>query len=133
MKILVVDDEPICRNLISRTLSKSGYTLLEAADAQAALKLLEGAEPIGLVITDLMMPGMDGLDFIATVRRTAKLAGLPIVITTAMSTKYAVMKALELRAAGYLVKPLDIHKLRRTVDEIVSKSMALADPAPQQT
>lgn len=61
MKILIIDDDVISRELIQKGLKKAGYGTLEAENAETAIKLLQSEEPIGLTITDIMMPEMDGI------------------------------------------------------------------------
>ncbi|HEV7536656.1 MAG TPA: response regulator, partial [Acidimicrobiia bacterium] len=78
--VLVVDDEPMLRNLLSRLLRMEGYDVLEAADGQAALDVLRTEKP-DLVLLDVMMPTRDGLDVLGDLRRTSNV---PVILVSAL-------------------------------------------------
>ncbi len=82
LPVLVVDDDADFRNLARRTLEREGYTVIEAENGRAALDRLRDAVP-GVVLLDLMMPEMDGFDFVAAVRADPAWRSLPIVVITA--------------------------------------------------
>jgi CheY-like chemotaxis protein len=82
LPVLVVDDDPNFRELARRTLEREGYTVVEAENGRVALDRLREAMP-GVVLLDLMMPEMDGFDFVTAVRADAAWRGLPIVVITA--------------------------------------------------
>jgi CheY-like chemotaxis protein len=82
LPVLVVDDDPNFRDLARRTLEREGYTVVEAENGRAALDRLRNAAP-GVVLLDLMMPEMDGFDFVAAVRADSAWRSLPIVVITA--------------------------------------------------
>jgi excisionase family DNA binding protein len=105
-RVLVVDDEPSIREMLSRTLSSEHYLVDEASDAGTALELLQHSEDYDLLIADLKMPGMDGLSLIRQVR--ALRADLPIIIITGFSTESSAIEAVNLGVAGYLTKPFHV-------------------------
>jgi CheY-like chemotaxis protein len=80
--VLVVDDDPDFRDLARRTLEREGYAVVEADNGRAALERLRESAP-GVVLLDLMMPEMDGFDFVAAVRADPAWRSLPIVVITA--------------------------------------------------
>jgi CheY-like chemotaxis protein len=80
--VLVVDDDPDFRDLVRRTLERVGYTVIEADNGRTGLSRLRDATP-GVVLLDLMMPEMDGFDFVAAVRADAAWRALPIIVITA--------------------------------------------------
>ncbi|HEV8309219.1 MAG TPA: response regulator [Methylomirabilota bacterium] len=82
LPILVVDDDPDVRQLIRRTLEREGYTVAEAEHGRAALEYLQARAP-GLILLDLMMPEMDGFEFVAEVRKRDAWRAIPIVVVTA--------------------------------------------------
>jgi CheY-like chemotaxis protein len=82
LPVLVVDDDPDFRDLARRTLEREGYTVVEAVNGRAALERLRDTTP-GAILLDLMMPEMDGFDFVAAVRDNAAWRALPIVVITA--------------------------------------------------
>jgi len=120
--ILIVEDEPKMLRLLELNLSEEGYTALTAPDAERALKLLR-QEKVDLVVTDLKLPGMDGLEFLQAARRTN--AALPVIVMTAYGTVETAVEAMKAGASDYVLKPfsleemkliirkeLDVHRLR---------------------
>ena len=105
-RVLVVDDEPSIREMLTRTLSSERYVVDEASDATTALELLRESDAYDLLIADLKMPGMDGLSLIRHVR--ALHADLPIIIITGFSTESSAIEAVNLGVAGYLTKPFHV-------------------------
>jgi CheY-like chemotaxis protein len=104
--ILVVDDLPANRDLMARRLERSGFRVVSAASGPEALELLRRA-PVDLVLLDIMMPGMTGLDVLKTVRMTRTTATLPVVMVTAKTDSEDVVEALSLGANDYVTKPVD--------------------------
>jgi len=104
--ILIVDDEEMNREGLARRLQRYGYTVTLANSGREALELL-GQSRFDLVLLDIMMPGMNGLDVLKFLRRVDSLIDLPIVMVTARSESEDVIEALELGANDYVTKPLD--------------------------
>lgn len=105
-RVLVVDDEPSIREMLSRTLSEN-YQVDVASDATTALDLLRTSPmPYSLLIADLKMPDMDGLSLIRRVKEIR--SGLPIIIITGFSTESSAIEAVNLGVAGYLTKPFHV-------------------------
>ncbi len=107
-RILVVDDEAGIRELLSKTLALAEYDVDAAAGGQEALERLR-ADHYDLVITDLKMPGVDGLTLIREARRF--LPQLPIIIITGFSTEASAIEAINLGVNGYLTKPFRVPKV----------------------
>ncbi len=120
--ILIVEDEAKMRRLLDLNLADEGYTVHAAADAEAGLNIVR-QEKIDLVLTDLKLPGMDGLEFLQMVKRTN--ATIPVVVMTAYGTVETAVEAMKAGAADYVLKPfpleeiklvirkeLDVHRLR---------------------
>ncbi len=106
--ILVVDDDVSARNLLITYLGHHhGYTMLEAENGQIALDLI-AADPPDLVVLDIMMPGLSGLEVLQTVRGRYQPTELPVVLLTALGDTGDVTRGLELGASDYLVKPVDL-------------------------
>ena len=128
MSVLIVDDDELTRRIIASGLRKVGWNTREAEGAEAAINLLETDGSIALVITDVMMPETDGLSMVSELRRNPSYAELLVLICTATGTPAAVSRALGLNIAGYLLKPIDIPRLRETVAQILgAPRRALAD------
>jgi DNA-binding NtrC family response regulator len=118
VRVLVVDDEEIVRESLSGWLRKDGHHALSTADGRAALAALR-AEPWDVVLVDLKMPGMDGLQLLEEARREG--AGAVFVMMTAYATVDTAVSAMKLGAYDYLVKPFDPEELTVLVQRIVSQ------------
>jgi CheY-like chemotaxis protein len=104
--ILVVDDLPANRDLMSRRLERSGFRVVCAASGPEALDLLK-REPVDLVLLDIMMPGMTGFEVLKTLRLARSPAALPVIMVTAKTDSVDVVEALSLGANDYVTKPVD--------------------------
>ncbi len=103
-RILVVDDEPQIRELLVRFLAYDGYDCLGAANGEMALKLMND-NSFHLVISDIMMPGMSGIELLRHIR--AANPDVAVIMATAVDSRKTAMEALEAGAYGYLIKPFD--------------------------
>ena len=104
-RVLVVDDESSIRDLLEKTLTMSDYDVDTAPDGRSAIERMR-LHPYDLLITDLKMPGMDGLSMIREARRYK--ADLAVIIITGYSTESTAIEALNLGVAGYLTKPFRV-------------------------
>jgi len=128
--ILVVDDLPANRDLMARRLERSGFRVVSAASGPEALELLRRA-PVDLVLLDIMMPGMTGLDVLRTVRMTRSTATLPVVMVTAKTDSEDVVEALSLGANDYVTKPVDYPvALARIRAHLRTRQAVQAEAAP---
>ena len=107
-KVLVVDDEASIRDLLAKTLALADYDVDVAPSGQVALERLR-ANGYSLMITDLRMPGMDGLSVISEVRRLH--ARLPVIVITGFSSEATAIEAANLGVSGYLTKPFKVPKV----------------------
>ena len=113
MPILIIDDEADIRWLISELLVDEGYTVAQAANGRDALTYLQAADPLPcVIILDLMMPVMNGWDFLQVRQQDPLLAPIPIVIVSAARTAINVSA---LGVQGALDKPFDMDRLLATV------------------
>ncbi|MCD4834131.1 MAG: response regulator [Bacteroidales bacterium] len=108
--ILIVDDSESIREVVSFTLENEGYNVLVGVDGKDALKFLDGTH-IDLIITDLHMPIMDGIEFIRNVRATDQYKRIPILFLTTESQTSKKMEAKEAGATGWIIKPFVPAKL----------------------
>jgi CheY-like chemotaxis protein len=104
--LLVVDDSAENRDILARRLRRKGFRVLEADSGPAALELIE-REPVDLMLLDIMMPGMNGLEVLRIVRRSRPAHVLPVIMATARSESEDMVEALEMGANDYVTKPLD--------------------------
>ncbi len=103
--ILIVEDEDSIAELIAFNLKKNGYDTLRVDSGEKALKLLNSPGKISLVLLDLMLAGMDGLDFCKKLRQMKKYADIPVIILTARSEESDIVSGLEFGANDYITKP----------------------------
>ena len=115
--VLVVDDEPIVREVVVRYLEREGYRTLEAGDGDEARSLLERHEP-SLVLLDLMLPGTDGLDLCRWIRARS---ALPVIMLTARGEEADRIVGLELGADDYVTKPFSPRELVARVRSVLRR------------
>ncbi len=108
--ILIVDDNPVNLKLIRVLLAGEGYTVRTAVDAEEALAALETFRP-RLILMDVQLPGMDGLELTRRLKADPERAGVVIVALTAYAMKGDEQKALEAGCDGYIAKPVDTRAL----------------------
>lgn len=123
-RILVVDDEEAVRDLLVRALAEAQWDVDAAPDGPTAIECMQDAQ-YDLLITDLRMPGMDGLSVIREARR--KSMDMPIIVVTGNSTEASAIEAINLGVTGYLTKPF---RMQRVV-QIAARAMGETLPATQ--
>jgi two-component system alkaline phosphatase synthesis response regulator PhoP len=117
-KILVVDDEPAVTNLLSYNLRKASYAVLTAADGREALALARESQP-DLILLDLMLPGVDGLEVCRELRKTRDV---PIIMLTALGEEIDRVVGLELGADDYVTKPFSVRELLARIKAVLRRS-----------
>jgi len=106
-RILVVDDDPPARVLARRLLEKGGYAVAEAEDGEEALTVLRDHPGVTLIVADLNMPRLDGLELIWEIRERPDWAGIPVIVVTGETDEILEAKLIEEGADDYIRKPLD--------------------------
>ena len=106
--ILIVEDESKMRRLLEMNLTDQGFETHSAADAEAGLKILNSAK-VDLVITDFKLPGMNGIEFLQTIKRAN--AVIPVVVMTAYGSVESAVEAMKLGASDYLLKPFSLAEM----------------------
>lgn len=122
-KILVADDEPFIRKLVHDFLSDSGFLVEEAGDGREAIEKFYSIEDISLVILDVMMPGLDGLEVCREIRKTSDL---PVVMLTAKGEEEDELAGFDLGVDEYMAKPFSPRILIARVKSILSRRYAAA-------
>src|SRR5712691_3366641 len=128
-KILIVDDEPHLRKLLHRYLSHAGYTIGLAGDGLEALQLVREQLP-DLVITDVNMPNMNGLELTRRLRTSHKTAGVPILMLSANKQESDVLEGYAQGADDYVGKPVELAILRGKVELLLRRGALAAGAAP---
>lgn len=117
--IMLVDDSATILLSISNILAKAGYATEKAANAEQALKMLGTGIKIDLLITDLNMPGMNGIELIKEVRKLAAYKFVPILFLTTESQQSRKLEAKAAGASGWIVKPATADELLNTIKLVV--------------
>jgi len=110
--ILIVEDEAKMRRLLELNLGEDGFTIFSAGDAESGLKLLR-ENAVDLVVTDLKLPGINGLEFLQAVKR--QNAALPVVVMTAFGTVETAVEAMKAGASDYVLKPFSLTEMRMVI------------------
>jgi DNA-binding NtrC family response regulator len=110
--ILIVEDESKMLRLLELSLAEEGFATRSASNAEAGLKVF-GQEPIDLVVTDLKLPGMNGLDFLQAIKRVN--AATPVVVMTAYGTVETAVEAMKAGASDYVLKPFSLEEIKLIV------------------
>ena len=110
--ILIVEDEAKMRRLLELNLGDDGFTTFSAEDAETGLKLLR-ENPIDLILTDLKLPGMNGLEFLQIIKR--QNAALPVVVMTAFGSVETAVEAMKAGASDYVLKPFSLTEMRMVI------------------
>lgn len=116
--VLIVDDSAAIRKILGRALTQAVPIgrVFEAGDGEEALNQLR-ANPVGLVLSDINMPNMDGLELLGRIR--AEFRDLPVVMVTTEGSQARVMQAIELGASGYVRKPFTADQIREKLEGLV--------------
>ncbi len=149
-KILLADDNADMRGYISRLLTQNGYAVETAADGQAALEKLQNSDTNlpDLILTDVMMPRLDGFQFLKEIRKDARMREIPVIMLSARAGEESKIEGFEAGADDYLIKPfsarellarvnsvIELAKMRRMIEAALQKSEAefrqLANAVPQ--
>ncbi|MDX2379436.1 MAG: response regulator transcription factor [Acidimicrobiia bacterium] len=125
-KVLVVDDEPTVREVVVGYLRRDGHDVSEAPDGTKALELLE-AEPPDLVVLDMMLPGVNGLDVL---RRVRAVSDIPVIMLTARAEESDRVSGLELGADDYVVKPFSPRELAARVNGVLRRTSGRQATSP---
>jgi DNA-binding response OmpR family regulator len=127
--VLVVDDEPIVREIVVRYLTREGHRIIEAADGEAARGAIQRSDP-DLVVLDLMLPGTDGLELCRWIRSTSEL---PVIMLTARGEEADRIVGLELGADDYVTKPFSPRELAARVRSVLRRASTAGVPERQLT
>ena len=118
-KILIVEDEPNVRNFVKVYLEFEGYQVVEAKNGKEGLDQVKAEQP-DLVVTDIMMPEMDGVTFYKTLRQDEKTKNLPVIVLTVKDEFEDIKYAYLIGVDEYVTKPFDPQQLVRKIKEILA-------------
>jgi len=125
--VLVVDDSAAIRKILQRVLRQTGMAIrniYEAGDGQEALQLLH-SQKVSLVLTDINMPKMDGIQLLAAIKDVPEWHGIPVVMVTTEGGEAKVGEAVRLGAAGYVRKPFTADQIKEKLVGVLSAAIPL--------
>jgi two-component system chemotaxis response regulator CheY len=121
--VLIVDDSSSMRAIVRKIIKASGFNigeLLEAADGKEAIKLLTD-EWVDLVLTDINMPNMSGLELISEMKKDEMLKSIPVVMVTTEGSEKRIQESMKLGASGYIKKPFLPEDIKKTLSAIMGE------------
>ena len=116
--ILVVDDSGTVRQQVSMALKQAGFAVVEAADGHEALAAIESNRAIDMVVCDVNMPNLNGLEMVEKVKSNPANKALPILMLTTEGQPSMIKRAKEAGAVGWIVKPFDANQLVQTAKHL---------------
>jgi two-component system chemotaxis response regulator CheY len=130
MRFLVVDDSSAMRRILINTLTRLGHTdIVEAADGHEGIqKLSEGS--IDLVVTDWIMPEMDGIQFVRAIRDADAIKHVPVLMVTTHATRDHILEAMTVGVNAYIVKPFTLETFQQKIDSMLPKPAAAEAAVP---
>lgn len=120
LQALVIDDDPVQQSYFEMALTRMGYSVVVAGDGMAALSACRECD-FDLVICDIRMPRLNGINFIQNVKRMSPNAARKIIVISSMDDKNVHKQALDAGAAAMLVKPVSMQKLTETIGALAGK------------
>src|SRR5229473_2606839 len=127
--ILIVDDTPVNLKLVRVLLSRQGFDVRTASTAEEALEMVQTFRP-SLVLADIQLPGMDGLEMTRRLKADPKTSGTVVLALTAFAMKGDEQKAFEAGCDGYITKPIDTRSFPALIRQYLSKSNGSAAETP---
>jgi two-component system, OmpR family, alkaline phosphatase synthesis response regulator PhoP len=131
-KVLVVDDDPDIVELLEYNLQKEGYLVQTASDGRQAIEVAKGFVP-DLVLLDIMMPHLDGIETARVLRQLPELRSMYILFLTARSEEYSEVAAFEIGADDYITKPIKPRALMSRIQALFRREAQKADPGDEVT
>src|SRR3954466_7641743 len=119
MRILIVDDEEVLRDVLETVLRREGFDVLLASSGEEALNVLDGSEEVDLVILDIMLPGISGIDTLRSIRVAPP--SLPVIIIAAFSSIDGAIEAMKHGAFHYIPKPFKNEEVVLTVNKALEQ------------
>ncbi|MGH9327446.1 MAG: response regulator [Terriglobia bacterium] len=122
ISVLVVDDSSVVRKIVERSLRNAGFELQEVIEAENglhALDLLEG-NSVDLILSDINMPRMDGIEFLRRLQGLEKARNIPVLMITTVGSEQRVLEAISLGALGYIRKPFSAEQVRDQVARVLA-------------
>jgi len=118
--LLIVDDNEMNRDMLSRRLQRQGYTVAVAEDGRQALDMIK-AQNFDLVLLDIMLPGMNGYQVLEHMKADYALHDIPVIMTSALDDTESIARCIEMGAEDYLTKPFDMVVVKARVSACLER------------
>lgn len=125
MSILIVEDNPVNAMILEANLQKFGYETQVVPTAKKALEYLASSVDVELILADIIMPEMDGLQLLSTIKERPEWEDIPVIMCSALSDLETVKKAIKAGCADFLIKPIEGRELLRKVQDALRQSKAV--------
>jgi len=122
MKVLIIDDDSLARKILVKALEKMGHVTIQSGNGKHAWETIYENDDIGLVVTDLMMPDMDGRELLQILRGNQAFASLPVLMVSGVVGEEALQGVMHLGHCRFCPKPLDLESLKKKVNELLADS-----------
>ena len=121
LRILIVDDSPVMRSFVRRVMRLSGVEIDVCSEASNGVEALEclHSQPVDLVLTDINMPKMNGVDLLREMKLAGLLARIPTLVISTDATEHRIHDMIEMGASGYVAKPFSPEVLREQLDRVL--------------
>jgi len=119
--VLIIEDEEDAAELFAEMMRVSGYRVIKTSKSEPAISMMLEQKP-DVVLLDLMMPEVSGLDILRQMRRDPNLSNVPVIVVTAKSMPADIKKGMEAGASTYLTKPVGFHELKEAVERTLGST-----------
>lgn len=127
-RILVADDDPVVRHLVSAVVRRDGYTPVTVEDGREAIRILQSDAGFGAAVFDMMMPHLEGIDIIRHMRTEKRLMRIPVILMTSETALKLMKDSFEAGATVFLPKPFTTTQLQSSLRLLLGKSVATGKP-----
>lgn len=127
-RILVADDDPVIRHLVSAVVRRDGYTPVTVEDGREAIRILQSDAGFGAAVFDMMMPHLEGIDIIRYMRTEKRLMRIPVILMTSETALKLMKDSFEAGATVYLPKPFTTTQLQSSLRLLLGKGGATGRP-----
>jgi CheY-like chemotaxis protein len=127
--VLIIEDEEDAAELFAEMMRVSGYRVLKTSKSTPAISMMIAEKP-DIVLLDIMMPEISGLDILRQMRRDPALANIPVIVITAKSMPADIKNGMEAGASTYLTKPVGYLELKEAVERSLTNNTLANKPAP---
>ena len=122
-RVLIVDDSSVMRKIVERSLRQAGFSMMEVLEANHGAEALElvRVNKLDLILSDINMPTMDGLEFVRQLRAVESAQGVPVVMITTEASETRVLEAISCGARGYIRKPFTTDQVKERIAPLLGE------------